>query len=143
MKTKNNVQKAVLRSAAVIVSFVLVSYTVSAQSFWKNLIENSSFGEIAIAMVDSKTETEKTKTDSESNTFFYFEHDVEQNLEIEDWMLNEANFSATTLQIDATVESGLELESWMLNESVFQPENEGDSVLELEAWMTSEKVWKI
>jgi hypothetical protein len=38
MKTKNNVQKTILRSAAVIVSFVLISFTVSAQDFWKRLL---------------------------------------------------------------------------------------------------------
>jgi hypothetical protein len=50
MKTKNNVQKAVLRSAAVVVSFVLISFTVSAQTFWKRLLENTGFSDIAIAM---------------------------------------------------------------------------------------------
>ena len=34
-KTKNNVQKTVLRSLAVVVSFVLISFTVTAQDFWK------------------------------------------------------------------------------------------------------------
>jgi hypothetical protein len=36
MKTRTNFRKAVVRSAAVVVSFILISFTVSAQEFWKN-----------------------------------------------------------------------------------------------------------
>ena len=61
MKTTNNVQKAILRSGAVVISFVLISFTVSAQEFWKKLLTNSSFNEIALAMVETSNEIETTE----------------------------------------------------------------------------------
>jgi len=67
MKTKNNVQKTILRSLAVVLSFVLISFTVNAQDFWKKLLENSSFNEIALAMVE-KTDASSV-SDSESDSF--------------------------------------------------------------------------
>ena len=63
MKTKNNVQKTILRSGAVIISFVLITFTVSAQEFWKKLIELSSFNDIAIAMIET---SDKTKIPADS-----------------------------------------------------------------------------
>ena len=61
MKTRTNFQKAAIRSAAVVISFVLISITVSAQEFWKKLLINSSFNEIAIAMVETDAEKSTTK----------------------------------------------------------------------------------
>ena len=102
MKTKNNVQKAILRSIAVVVSFVLISFTVSAQDFWKKLLENSSFNEIALAMV----ETSEGKADSESFSMPYYmgllENETEPALKVEDWMKNE-NFSGS-LNFDLALE---------------------------------------
>jgi hypothetical protein len=89
MKTKNNVQKTILRSAAVIVSFVLISFTVSAQDFWKRLLEYSSFGNIATAMADAPEINETSIAPTEYPKVIYFENEVEAELELEDWMLSE------------------------------------------------------
>ena len=142
MKTKNNVQKTILRSLAVVISFVLVSFTVSAQDFWKKLIANSSFNEIALAMV----ETSKTSADSEATMNFdmsLLEYEVEPELTLEEWMSDESNFEVATFQLIEATESGLDLEEWMFDETVFQVEETSEQALELESWMISEKVWNI
>ncbi|WP_299584754.1 hypothetical protein, partial [uncultured Sunxiuqinia sp.] len=51
----NQSEKVLLRSAAVIISFVLISFTVSAQGFWKQLLTNNSFGQVALLMVEETT----------------------------------------------------------------------------------------
>ena len=82
MKTKNNVQKAILRSGAVVVSFVLISLTVSAQDFWKRLLTNSSFNEIAIAMVETSGKTEDAALPTENSTeTFIFQNETEEEKE--------------------------------------------------------------
>jgi hypothetical protein len=143
MKTKNNVQKTILRSVAVVVSFVLISFTVSAQDFWKKLLENSSFNEIAMAMVE--TSGDNTDSESTNSTFNYalLEIESEPTLELEDWMNDESFFSSTTFSFVEESDVELELEDWMIDESVFSVEQNQELPLELEAWMTSEEVWKI
>jgi hypothetical protein len=140
MKTKNNVQKAILRSAAVIVSFVLISFTVSAQNFWKRLLENSSFNDIAIAMVDAPA---KTNTTTESLKAINYNTEIESKLELEAWMLNYSNFYVKLFQYEEAKDANLGLESWMLNEDLFQADMEEEGALELEQWMTSSAVWSI
>ena len=143
MKTKNNVQKTILRSIAVIVSFVLISFTVSAQDFWKKLLENSSFNEIALAMV----ETSKESTDSETTTANFnsalLESEIEPTLEMEDWMNDENFFGVFEFEIANELENDLMLQGWMLDENLFQVEQNEEMPLELEAWMTSENAWEI
>ena len=138
MKTKNNVQKTLLRWAAIFVSFVLISFTVSAQDFWKRIIENSSFGNIALAMVDTK------ELPAESNSLVLdFVNETETHLELENWMINEATFTVPAFDFSADTETQLEPESWMFNENVFLPEKTGEQALQMEDWMVSEKVWKM
>ncbi len=141
MKTKNNVQKAVLRSAAVIASFVLISLTVSAQDFWKKLLTNSSFNEIALAM----TESSETKSNSEMTTSFpyFLNKESDEDLQLEDWMLNESNFEYSSYQYQEEQENSLDVEDWMLNEKWFENLNENEPELNVESWMTSDKVWNI
>lgn len=142
MKTKNNVQKAVLRFAAVVVSFILISYTVSAQDFWKSFLENSSFGHIAMVLAD----TETAATDLEKAipvADMEVETETEDILELESWMINEANFNISTFEIEEVAEDALELEPWMTNQELFQTATETDSALELEDWMVSDAVWSI
>ncbi len=144
MKTKNNVQKAILRSAAVIISFVLISFTVSAQQFWRNLIEHSSFNEIAIAMVETsnKTNTIAAKTKMET-TFSAYNAIVTDNiLVLEDWMMKDSHFGITNFQSEAESENALELENWMINDNLFEVDNNVGEPLELESWMTSDELWK-
>ena len=143
MKTKNNVQKAVLRFAAVVVSFILLSYTVSAQDFWKRFLENSSFGHIAMAMV----ETENTLPDAYSYDsdvlMMNFEAEAESSLELESWMLNEFNFIRLAFNFEEISDDALNVEPWMLNQDLFQTSTETELSLELEDWMVSDAVWSI
>ena len=93
MKTKNNVQKAVLRSAAVIVSFVLISFTVSAQEFWKKLLTHSSFNEIAIALMETENKAElPAETGSESPFRFNLVQEIDKQLTLGEWMTKDFYF---------------------------------------------------
>ena len=142
MKTKNNVQKAILRSGAVIVSFILISFTVSAQDFWKRLLTNSSFNEIAIAMVETSGKEETTDLPAKSTTeTFLFQTETEPALQLEDWMINVNYFNDVTFWVERITESPLELEYWMLDENYFGSKQNVEQALELEDWMTSEKFW--
>ena len=143
MKTKNNVQKTILRSIAVVVSFVLISITVSAQDFWKKLLESSSFNEIALAMVEISSE--KTDSEARSENFNYANvvTESEPSLEMEDWMSDESYFGVTGLQITTETEGSLEMEDLMFDEQVFQVDENIELPLEVESWMTSEKVWEM
>lgn len=138
MKTKNNVQKTLLRWAAVFVSFILISFTVSAQDFWKRILENSSFGNIALAMVDTKD------VPVESNYMaFTVESEQESNLELETWMINTNSFGVATFDSSEEKESELVPETWMFNQNVFLPETVYEPALQLEDWMVSETVWNM
>jgi len=138
----NNVQKAFLRTIAVIVSFVLISYTVSAQEFWKKLLTNSSFNEIAIAM--TKTETASSATTGKMNsTRFYLEKATEPAMELESWMTNESTFSIFNNNIENEIEIPMAIENWMLDDTNFENIDIQEESLELESWMTSAKVWQI
>ena len=143
MKTKNNVQKAILRSVAVVVSFVLISFTVSAQDFWKKLLTNSSFNEIAIAMVETSGKSENSKLPmSDFGGNFNTVEEYDPMLELENWMTNENYFNSVIWNFNTEMESPLELENWMTDENRFNSAENGDQSLELEDWMTSDKFWK-
>ncbi len=140
----NNVQKAFLRTIAVIISFVLISYTVSAQEFWKKLLTNSSFNEIAIAMTKTTAETVSSATSNKTHTTrFYFDKAREYPMELEDWMLNESTFSFFNFNVENEVEIPLAIESWMLDKANFGNSELAEEKLELENWMTSATVWEI
>lgn len=143
MKIKNNVQKAILRSVAVVVSFVLISFTVSAQDFWKKLLENSSFNAIALAMVETSDEVEMRDYKTENFDFSILENETEPTLEMEEWMNDETYFDSFSFQLIEETETEMSLEEWMLDENLFQVIESSENPLELETWMTSEKVWKI
>ncbi len=147
MKTKNNVQKAALKTLAVVLSLVLLSFTVNAQNFWKSLLENNSLNEIAYAMTVKNHETSSTKTETKNATNRFasatlMEAETEKELELEDWMVND-NFFGTVALMEEETEVPLELENWMTNESFFgtanlNMETEKEAPLELESWMTEE-----
>jgi hypothetical protein len=141
MKTKNNVQKTALRTAAVIVSFVLISFTVAAQDFWKTLLTNSSFNQIALAMVDNSNKSDAvTPVTINHETNFVVVNDDDDKLAIEDWMTGNKYFNPSVLwQVEK--ENKLQVEDWMMNESIFVSNQETESPLALESWMTNNKVW--
>lgn len=162
MKTTNNAQKTgnskfenpASKTAAVILSLVLISFTVSANGFWKQLLVNNTFGKMAVLMVDQENSELLAHAAPEpaahtlqatgiSNNFFV-ETAKENSLSIESWMTKDTNFGKCQLTDRAEAETSLRLENWMVsnpyfNASVVQTENE--PVLKLEAWMTDENRW--
>ena len=62
MRTTNNIQKTetkpikktISKMFAIIISLVLISFTVSAQGFWKHLLVNNTYGKMAELMVEQK-----------------------------------------------------------------------------------------
>ncbi len=142
MKTKNNVQKTVLRSAAVVVSFVLISLTVTAQEFWKTVLTNSSFNQIALAMVETskKSNVPAPTAESNANTIFY-ENDYDAKLNVEDWMTDNNSFRAVAVQ-PAAKDENLQVEDWMLSENIFAVTSETESPLTVENWMINSGTWE-
>lgn len=157
MKTQNNksenrnnqVEKVLLRSAAVIISFVLISFTVSAQGFWKQLLTNNSFGKVAMLMVEeyeaNAGTVEGTLPAETENSTFYMEPAVDKSLEIESWMTDDAYFGAFVNAGVPEVEESLEIENWMTDENYFSNRFsvEKEDELKLEAWMTDNKHWRM
>lgn len=141
MKTKNNIQKAILKSLAIVTSLVLISITVNAQDYWKSLLENYNFNESALAMVDNSTVANAVENDE--NVFVsLLEEETEEPLELQSWMTDESYF-ITVFSIKEEIENPLELEDWMTNEALFSTnsiylEVETEGALELEHWMTDE-----
>jgi len=142
MKTKNNVQKTILRTGAVIVSFVLISLTVNAQEFWQRLLENSSFNTIAMVMVDAKDEA-VLPTETKSLKAMKLEEEFEPALQLESWMTDLVTFDVFSFAYEDEAERALDIESWMLNTKFFQPGTEMEEALQLESWMTDNNVWNI
>jgi len=149
MKTKNNVQKAIIKSLAIVISLVLISFTVSAQNFWKALLENNSLNEIAMFMVDLKpastaNENAAANTMDANALAAYMETETEATLELEDWMTNDNYFAPATVSMEAEIESPMELENWMTNGSYFGSfsnmfEVDSEEPMDLEGWMTDRK----
>ncbi|MGQ7871458.1 hypothetical protein [Sunxiuqinia sp. sy24] len=146
----NQAERVLLRSAAVIISFVLISFTVSAQGFWKQLLTNNSFGQVALLMVEetgaAEVATELSVPAAAESSTFYFAEAMESELEVEAWMTDDVYFGAYThLAVPAT-EPGLELESWMMDEGYFNShlmDTDEEKELELEAWMTDNDYWSL
>lgn len=139
----NNVQKTILRSVAVLTSFVLISFTVSAQDFWKKLLTNSSFNEIALALVENPKPTEKPILPANTFNYNLVEPEFESPLELESWMFTEKKAEIYSIGLTIETEPEITLENWMLDEKRFEPQMENDSPLELESWMTSESLWNV
>ncbi len=164
MKTKNNVQKAINKSLAIIASLVLISFTVNAQNFWKSILESETLNEIAVAMVNRENSSKATvNTTTDVNKYATsLEEEKEEPLKLEEWMTNERNFNASTTKVASEfaiqeADEKLELESWMMDESLFnaQPKtanvsstsnlvsrNEVEKQLKLEDWMVDRNYWK-
>ena len=138
-KTESNVQEAISKSMAVIISIALISISLNAQDFNYSTFEKINFNETTLAMADNSTKTSFSSTNSNALIVFT---ETEEALQLEDWMMDESNFSALNL-LATESESPMELESWMTNESVFNSgssylEVENEEALVLESWMTDE-----
>ena len=54
-KTENKqIRKTISKTFAIVLSLVLISFTVSAQGFWKQILTNNTYGKMAELMVEQK-----------------------------------------------------------------------------------------
>lgn len=60
MKTINKVQQVAQKTIAVVVSIILISFTVSAQNFWKELVSTNQVEQIALAFSNNTTSLKKS-----------------------------------------------------------------------------------
>jgi len=140
-KTGNNFQKSISKSLAVVTSIALVSISLNAQDLDHSLFENISFNETTLAMVHTTTKTNLVSTNVDAFKALTATEN-EGELQLEDWMMNENNFSPRVF-VELETESPMELESWMTNESLFDIhsaylEVETEEELTLENWMKDE-----
>ena len=151
MKTKNNIQKAAFKSVIAATGLAMLSLTLNAQDSLKSLFENNGANHMALATKtdDNRFKSNvKTKSFINTNTFAaYLTEETEEPLQVEDWMLNEDNFS-NLFYIEAETESSLELEDWMIKESnfdvnLFNFEVETEEELSLEGWMLDENHFNV
>jgi len=104
-KTENKQNRhrvAFLKGGAIIFSLVLISFTVSAQGFWKQLLIESSLGNVAAIMAGdvNQQKQDKTGTTSTSNISKGMLHsdvnpflqESDAPLELQDWMINNQYF---------------------------------------------------
>lgn len=162
MKTKNNIQKTVkgqmrkmvLRGSAVIVSLVLLSWSVNGQDFWKHIFAENDFRSIANLLNEQPTEFEKADAAadvilteiqmSKTNLSEYLAVDAEadEELEVESWMTSNSLFAAEFLVTEES-DKTLKLEDWMIHaissaHVMNIVETETDQSLQVENWMTNE-----
>ncbi len=119
MKTRNNVQKTNGKSTGVAATILAIALAISNLSF-ANGNSMNSFN----AML---------------------EEEIENTLELENWMTNETNFYAS-VSVDLESEKALDMEEWMVAERNFfseiNIENSSEEAMEMEEWMVNEKVFK-
>ena len=97
MKTIDKVRKTVLKSFAVIIGFVLISFTVSAKDLRNSFTQNCTKNELALAKAHNRIEFQpaSTNTTTFTNVTPYTGHlitESESMLELEEWMTNEDLF---------------------------------------------------
>lgn len=144
MKTRNNqtenrnnrYSQVLLRVAAVLVSVVLLSFTVSAQDLWKELLSYNSFGKMALLMVNEDKAAMEAPAENASAVFNVAE-EVDQPLEVQEWMSNDSYFHNYEHFDEVAPEKALEIENWMTDESYFRNQYapEKEEALAVEAWM--------
>ncbi|WP_372774805.1 hypothetical protein [Mangrovibacterium sp.] len=149
MKTRNNttgnnkqLSGVLLRAAAILVSVVLISFTVSAQNLWAELLNYHSLEKVASILVDASTEETATELPSKSATIaFNINEENELPLEVESWMSNDNYFGASNVFNQVSTDKSLEVEGWMSSDYYFGASNifneeAQDETLEIESWMT-------
>ncbi len=161
MKTTNNLQKTenrkfrvnISKTFAAVASLVLISLTVSANGFWKQVFVNNSFGKMAMIMVDQTTENDAAPVAVESHATvttdvqaiaarFSKEAAKDKSLEIENWMVKTETFGTNGFAAETVVEEPLQMEGWMIdNDNFAVSSGDTDRALKLESWMTNNNVW--
>lgn len=149
-KTENRKLKTTIsKTFAVVASLVLISLTVSANGFWKQILVNNAYGKMAVLMVDQNNTdimqlTNQPSSEISANSF-YIEPASDKDLPIESWMTSDITFRSRTISDQLSSEKSLEVESWMLDNPYFsKPVATIDSepALEIENWMTNPLFWK-
>ena len=127
---ENRVQQVVLKTLAVLISLVLLTYTINAQGMWKQVWENAS-----LAM--ETYETGNSEFYAANNT----SEDSDMKMNLEYWMTDAEHFTAFA-EPEAEPEDVLGVETWMTDAAHFAAnsyvETEAEEPLELENWMISE-----
>jgi len=146
MKTRNNttgrknnqLSGVLLRAAAVLVSVVLLSFTVSAQDLWKELLSYNSFGKMALILVDESNATEANELSAATSTAaFSISEETDSPLNVESWMTNDEYFGSADVFNQVAQDETLKIENWMTDGDYFTSRyaKESDEVLPVEAWM--------
>jgi hypothetical protein len=151
MKTTNKIQKTAL-TAALAAGFSILGFSIDAQ------VENKLMPEINpannLAMVTAKignnyfSSTLNTSNLNSTSTFAaYLEKETEAPLSVENWMMDDSNFSEAT-SIETEIETPMEIENWMLDENTFIVnsvviETATDEQMELEDWMLNENKFEV
>ena len=138
MKTKNNTQNTVLKSLAVIASFIVISLTVSAQDLWQSFTENEASKETALAIMEKDSESQSASTPAKEltdvNSFKTpFNTESENTIELEEWMTNDNLFK---VEENPTKKKIIKTATFVFQETK-------ESKLEFEAWMFNPKIWSI
>ncbi|MGD9556808.1 MAG: hypothetical protein AB7V25_07305 [Mangrovibacterium sp.] len=144
--------RVALRGGAVIFSVILLSFTVSAQGLWKQLLTYNSFGKMAMLMVSSAEAAGGTEVAASENKtlapssdlVFAVEPAAEGTLEVKDWMTDDVYFGAARHLFDKAIDEPLELEPWMTNEAYFASRYAIDKEKEMEVkpWMLDRQYWR-
>ena len=53
-KTEKQITKTISKTFAIVISLLLISFTVSARGFWKQILVNNTYGKMAELMVEQK-----------------------------------------------------------------------------------------
>lgn len=151
MKTTNKIQKTAL-TAALAVGFSILGFSIEAQVENKLLPEINHANNLAMASVKIGhhifTSTLNLSNSSTGGTFAaYLEKETEAPLNVEEWMLDDSNFSSAT-SIESEIETPLEIETWKTNEKTLTVnsvviETATDEEMELEDWMLDENKFKV
>ncbi|MBK6283743.1 MAG: hypothetical protein IPF54_14800 [Draconibacterium sp.] len=151
MKTTNKIQKTAL-TAALAMGFSIMGFTIDAQEEINLLTKNNGVNNFAMATVKNdnhffaKTFNDGSST-ARSSFAAYLVEETEAPLTIENWMIDDSNFSSAT-SIESEIETPLEIENWMIDEKTFYVnsvaiETATDEELELEDWMMNENKFEV
>lgn len=149
MKTKNNIQKTALTVVAA-TGLVIFSFAAHAQHAMKSVFAENETSHITMAMGKTSNNLGTTAVHSRNftvaNAFAaYLAPEIEEPLQLEDWMMEENSF-VTTFAIEAETERPLQVESWMTNEKTFDfnsanVEIATEETMSIEAWMVDENTF--
>lgn len=155
MKTKNNTQETgnnqvksfILRGSAILCGLALISLTINAQSFWAQFSDYNGYGKMAetTTSIEVLYASNTTTVPAESNSSvaaIALETEMEETLELEDWMTNGSYFTTSNDFTVAETEEALRVESWMITNAYFGNASMSELVaieierpLEIEPWM--------